>query len=137
VIIKIGNKTLAGTGSEGADDLRVNGTRVVEEQEFCRSEEPDFVDRGNRRTVVEFNVTRLFATSQLCEAFILEHDDDTPVIDDVTLGVEDSGGGMAAAKYMRKGSCQTLDHKQSGQSCTTRYRIVGGKLYTNITEAAT
>lgn len=132
MIIKIGNKVLAGNGSEGAADLRVNGNRIVEEQEFCRAEEPDFVDRGNRRTVVEFNVTRLFETTQLCETFILDHDDDTPVVDDVTLGVEDGGGGMAAAKYLRKASCQTLDFKQSGQSCVIRYRIVGGKFYTNI-----
>jgi hypothetical protein len=135
VIVRIGNKTLAGgsVASEGANDLRINGNRVIEEQEFCRGTEPDFVDRGQRRTVIEFTVLRMFATVQLCEQFILEHDIDTPVIDDVTVGVEDGSGGISLARYLRKASCQTLDHNQKGLSVTTRYRIVGGIFHNSIT----
>lgn len=132
MVIKCGNKTLAGaTFHESANELTINGTRIVEEAEFTRATEPEFYDRGNRRTVVEFNVWREFGSTQLAEKFMLEHDDDTPVVEDVSLSTE--GAGSQIVRFLRKASCQNLDIKQKGASVFVRYRIVGGVFYKSQT----
>jgi hypothetical protein len=124
VIIKAGDTTLAAGGKEGPIDLTINGTRLVEESEFPRDDEPEFYDRGNRRTVIEFGVWRMFALESLAEVFMIQHDDDVPTVADVTLTAEGAGNG--AVRYYRQASVQTVDRKQKGVSVFTRYHIVGG-----------
>src|SRR5882757_3192902 len=55
-------------------NFRMNGSRNVQEAQFFRATARSFYDRGNRKTEVTFDVTRVFADQVTAESFILMHE---------------------------------------------------------------
>lgn len=131
--IKIGSLVVAGaTLKESPADLTINGQRLIDEAEFCRAESPDFYDRGNERTIVEFNVWRLHETLEEADIFMLDHAKNIPAVADVTLQIEDADGSVVGSRFIKQASCQSVDRRQKGVSTYCRYRIVGGVIVNSL-----
>src|SRR5579863_4942654 len=59
-------------------NFRINGSRQIQEAQFFRAVAAAFYDRGNGRTEVTFETTRIFADQVTAESFILMHETQFP-----------------------------------------------------------
>lgn len=59
-------------------NLRVNGSRVIQDLLYFRANAQQEQDRLNRKTEVSFNATRVFTTPQAAEDFALQHEANMP-----------------------------------------------------------
>jgi hypothetical protein len=111
-------------------NFRINGTRAIQEAQFFRAATRSFYDRGNRKTEITFETTRLFSDQVSAESFILLHETQFPgqFLATFTAGV--SGGSATASRYLKNAVVESVASSISG--CTTRhsYRITGGVMAT-------
>jgi hypothetical protein len=112
-------------------NFRINGSRNIQEAQFFRATARQFYDRGNRKTEVTFDTTRLFADQVTAESFILMHETQFPGQFLVTFVAGVSGGSATASRYLQNAVVESLSSAISG--CTTKhsYRITGGVMTTN------
>lgn len=113
-------------------NFRVNGSRNVQEAQFFRAEAARFYDRGNQKTEVTFDTTRLFGSQVDAESFLLMHETDFPG-SGLVIFRAGSGAGQSASRYLQNAVVQIMSSSLLG--CTTRhsYRITGGIMQTTPT----
>jgi hypothetical protein len=114
-------------------NFKINGSRNIQETQFFRATARSFYDRGNRKTEISFDTTRMFADRVSAESFMLMHETQFPsqipnILVTFVAGV--SGGGSTASRYLPNAAIQSVASSLSG--CTTRhsYRISGGIMTT-------
>lgn len=110
-------------------NFRINGSRNVQEAQFFRAAERECFDRGNARTEVSFDTTRVFNTQLDAESFVLMHQTQFPAQGLVTFIAGVQGRGTAS-RYLKNAVVETVSSAVMG--CTTRhsYRIAGGTMTT-------
>src|SRR5581483_10161533 len=59
-------------------NLKINGDRVIQEEALVGAVAKVFFDRGNRKTTVTFDTTRLFNSQLDAETFLLMHETQFP-----------------------------------------------------------
>jgi|SRR5882724_971614 len=106
-------------------NFRINGSRNVQEAQFFRATARQFYDRGNRKTEVTFDVTRVFADQVTAESFILMHETTFPAQGLVTF-LAGVSGKQTASRFLKNAVVESVASSIIG--CTTRhsYRITGG-----------
>jgi hypothetical protein len=106
-------------------NLRINGARLVQEAAFLRAVARGQFDRGNRRTEIMFETTRLFKSQLEAETFLLEHETNVPG-SGLLVFVAGQKGKSTATRYLKNAVVESVSSAMTG--CTTRhsYRIVGG-----------
>jgi hypothetical protein len=111
-------------------NLRINGSRNIQEAQFFRAIARMFYDRGNRKTEVSFDTTRLFADQLSAESFLLMHETQFPGRGLVTL-IAGQPGKQTASRYLVNAVVESVQSGLSG--CTTKhsYRITGGVMQTS------
>jgi hypothetical protein len=113
-------------------NLRINGSRIVQEASFLRAVARGEFDRGNRRTEVTFDTTRLFKTQLEAETFLLEHETNIQGSGLLTF-IAGQKGKQTSTRYIKNAVVESVSSATSG--CTTRhsYRIIGGIVKINQT----
>lgn len=69
---------LAGHGPTAPANLRINGQTVAEAAEYLRAATVEVFDRGHRRTTITFSVTRIHASLETAELYLLKHETTLP-----------------------------------------------------------
>src|SRR6185312_3821840 len=77
-------------------NFRIDGSRNVQEAQFFRANAREFYDRGNRKTEVTFETTRVFGSQLEAESFILMHETQFPGQGLVTFVAGASGRATAS-----------------------------------------
>ena len=110
-------------------NLRINGDRVIQEEALFGADATAFFDRGNQRTMVTFDTTRLFDSQLDAETFLLMHETQFPGQGLVTFFSGNVGQKNYRA-YLVNAVVNSVASAISG--CTTRhsYRITGGVMST-------
>ena len=90
-----------------------------------------FYDRGNRKTEITFETTRLQASQQAAEQFVLDHETMFPGQFLVTFN--SGAGSTATRRFLKNAVVESVSSKTKG--CTTyhSYRIAGGVMSTTPT----
>lgn len=106
-------------------NFRINGSRNVQQAQFFRATARSFYDRGNRKTEVTFDVSRVFNDQVTAESFILMHETTFPAQGLVTF-LAGVSGRQTASRFLKNAVVESVSSSISG--CTTRhsYRIAGG-----------
>lgn len=128
--ISLGNFVLANSPDPiPMTNLRINGDRVIQEEALFGAAAKAFFDRGNQRTIVTFETTRLFDSQLDAETFLLLHDTQFPGQGLVTFFSGNVGQKNFSA-YLVNAVVNSVASAISG--CTTRhsYRITGGVIST-------
>lgn len=75
MIATLGTLTLARGEkfNESPDKLKINGQKLIQIEGTLRSEHAQVYDRGNARTSITFEVTRVHPTAQAAYEFMLDH----------------------------------------------------------------
>jgi hypothetical protein len=109
-------------------NFRINGSRNIQEAQFFRATARSFYDRGNRKTEVTFDATRVFTSQLAAESFILMHETQFPGQGLVTFIAGATTG--TASRYLQNAVVDSIASSLSG--CTTKhsYRITGGIMTT-------
>lgn len=98
--IKYADIWLTGSGLDpawtAAQNVRVNGQRVVQEEHFLRATALSLFPRGGRSIQLDFNVGRQFSSSLEAEQFMLTHFQDLPQQGDVEIHLQTEPGDDAA-----------------------------------------
>jgi hypothetical protein len=128
--ITLGNFALADSPDPvPMQNFRINGSRNIQEAQFFRAIARSFYDRGNRKTEVTFETSRVFNSQLDAESFILMHETQFPGQGLVTFVAGASGKGTAS-RYLKNAVVESVSSSLTG--CTTRhsYRITGGVMTT-------
>jgi hypothetical protein len=104
----------------GPQGFRKNGRRLLQEEDIFRADAAWQFDRGNRRTVVAFGVSVLFATLEEAEAFVLLHSTELP-----GQGVVTFEAGTQGATRTMTGTIVADDVSYVGASVQIQYEIHG------------
>jgi hypothetical protein len=107
-------------------NFKINGSRAIQEAQFFRATTRSFYDRGNRKTEITFDTTRLFTSQVAAETFILMHETQFPGQFNVAFMAGISGGSSTASRYLQNAIVESVASSLTG--CTTRhtYKISGG-----------
>lgn len=110
-------------------NFRINGSRNVQEAQFFRASAREFYDRGNRKTEVSFETSRVFTSQLEAESFILMHETQFPGQGLVTF-TAGAAGRATASRYLQNAVVEAVASSLNG--CATRhsYRITGGIMTT-------
>ena len=111
-------------------NFRMNGSRNIQEAQFFRATTRQFYDRGNRKTEITFDTSRVFNSQVDAESFILMHETQFPGQGLVTF-LAGVSGKQTASRYLKNAVGESVASSLSG--CTTRhsYRITGGIMSTS------
>ena len=107
-------------------NFRLNGEAVLQEVQLFRAPGLSFQDRGNRRTEISFEVSRLLGSQQAAEEFLLLHDVALQGNADVVITEADG----TTVRYLRSAVVKSQS-SQMGCTVRTSYRISGGLLTTS------
>lgn len=112
-------------------NFRVQGAREIQEAKFFRAIARSFYDRGNRKTEISFDTTRLFGSQVDAEKFLLEHETQFPGQALVAFTAGLSGSSATVTRYLKNAVVESVNSGISG--CTTKhsYRISGGVMQTS------
>ena len=113
-------------------NLKINGDRIIQEEALVGAVARVFFDRGNRKTTVTFDTTRLFNSQLDAETFLLMHETQFPGQGLVTF-FSGAIGQKNYTAYLANAVVNSVASALSG--CTTRhsYRISGGVMTTTPT----
>jgi len=125
--IKIGTFSLTGDDMrEWPDNLRINGRLLAQESQFLRAVQVRMRARGNRKTVITFDIKRLHESIQEAQTFMLLHFVDVPNSGLITLSCVSDGGGEKDI-YLANGVAEVVDYSHKGQTSFYTYQITGGQ----------
>jgi hypothetical protein len=112
-------------------NFRVNGSRNIQDVQLFRATAEEFYDRGNRKTEITFDTTRLFTSQASAEAFVLMHETQFPGQFLATFQAGASGSAQTVSRYLQNAVVQSVSSSVTG--CTTRhtYKITGGVMGTS------
>jgi len=133
MLIKVNNVELANGAvraqdqSAGPTDFRLNGRRLEQERQFTRATAVSMKDRGNLKTSISFGVTRLHASVEDAEYFVLSHYQSLPGEGDVVFTARSASGGVARLKLVNA-TIAITDHHYKGCRTWHSYQISGGAM---------
>jgi hypothetical protein len=118
-------------------NFKINGTRLIQEAAFFRSNAKSFYDRGNRKTEITFDTTRSFPDQNTAETFVFMHETQFPSQTQnpgqflVTLTAGPAGAGATTNRYLKNATLETVTSSLMG--CTTKhsYKLTGGAMATS------
>lgn len=120
---------LADHGPESPSGLSISTAGAVQVVEFVRAENAQAIDRGNRRTVVGFQVAREHRSALEAQQFLADHI--LKMVWDGHLILEALGGvGQRSERYLTEAVVETAEGSHIGASTFHRYQIVGSTLRT-------
>ena len=129
--IKIGTVTVLehlATTPWSVQGFRIGAQRAQEIVGHLRAEGVKVKERKNRRTSIEFSVTRTFSTIEEAEVHILEHDLDVPEVGTVRIMAVGNSGNRIF-RYLKDAGVMVVDTGfVKGKTIRTSYRITGGKM---------
>lgn len=110
--------------------LTFDGSRAVQVDEFVRGDYPQFRDRGNKATTISFSVTRMHNSYGEAEIFCLEHENELPIVDDLSItGVKSNGGTIR--RIAKKAALQNVrSQHRAGVTTVHSYQFLVGELVT-------
>ena len=124
-----GTITLADDNDLARSNLRINGQRLVDEVHGFRADWVQLFDRGNRKTVISFDVKRVFESSFDAIVTALDHNTKVPIIGLIELTI--SEGGQLARRWLQNASIMAVDiPRQRGAALWFTYQITGGEVLT-------
>jgi hypothetical protein len=106
-------------------NLRINGEHVIQEEAVYGAAAKVFFDRGNQRTVVTFETTRLFGTPLEAETFLLQHAGMFPYQGLVTF-YSGIAGQKTYTSYLINAVVAQAASGISGLTTRHSYRTAGG-----------
>ena len=131
MLVSIGTYPLCdGTrsGGVGVTRLRFRVQGKIQIAEIFRAEEVSTFDRGNRETMVTFQVTQTFATLEEADFFVLTQEDNIPSTGVVTFTAT-KRNGQKVVRYLAGGKVQSHELvEQIGVTTRYQYTIVGGEI---------
>lgn len=113
--------TLSPGGYSSPSGFTIQTARNVQTRQFLRGKNAKMADRGNRRTTINFSVTRLFDTIPAAESYILLHETTIPGSGTVVFQAVDG-----KKFYLKDAAVQTTESKQTGRTTMHSYSIMGG-----------
>lgn len=117
------------SGPVGVRDFKIVNDRLIEPAQFLRAEAGKFYDRKNRTTTVTFSVTRLHATLQDAELFLLTHESAMPRAGLVTFTAR-SDADEELSRYLADALVSVAEATYTGVASRHFYKITGGLLLT-------
>jgi hypothetical protein len=112
----------------GVTRLRFKVERKVQVVEAFRAWEISTFDRGNRKSVCTFEVSRTFATQEAADVFVLTLEDSLPSSGIVTFTAF-LPNGQKVARYLAGGKVESHELvEQIGVTTRHRYTITGGMI---------
>jgi hypothetical protein len=123
--ILIGDVVLAGgiEAQESPYDVTIRNEREVQIVGVLRGDSARSYDRGNRRTILSFKVTRRHNSTEDAQKFILMHAAHLGNLATSVTAIEEPSGDEYALPNATVVSVQSFS---SGSTSTHEYRIVGG-----------
>lgn len=111
----------------GPHNLSVNDAVVSDPAEFLRATAAKVFLRNNRRTVITFQVTRLFSTIREAQSWILQHL--SACVRDDTLYLDaESSTGSALRLTLSDSVLDQISQTMRGTTLFITYRITGGAI---------
>lgn len=107
---------LTADGLELVSSLRIDGRQVNQEAQLLRTPTVSLFSRGNRSTLIEFSVARIFGTLAEAEAFVHSHFDDLAEQGDLVFTLSGDGTKTYADAVIE--ACTPV---QTGLSVTVTY----------------
>jgi hypothetical protein len=112
---------LAAGGIESPADLKINGQRNTQPFFGLRAVAAKYIDRLNARNTISFKITRLHASIDAAQTYMLLHQSTVP-------------GGGTVSFYSESGSkftmtdsvLQVVDQNHLGKTTFHNYSLVGG-----------
>lgn len=111
-------------GNTNLMDYAVNGEQVFQEAQFFRATERAFYDRGNQKTIVTFQVSRVWPDRLTAESYVYFYNTLFPRIGLVSF--DSIVGSAGKSSYLIIAAIHPANSKLMG--CTThhQHRIEGG-----------
>jgi hypothetical protein len=116
------------SGGVGTTRLRFRVNRKIQAQEIFRADQIVTFDRGNRKTIATFEITRTFATQDEADVFVLEHEETVPSSGLVAFTAFQPNG-QKVVRYLAGGKVDSHELvEQIGVTTRHQYTIVGGTI---------
>jgi hypothetical protein len=131
MLVSIGTFALCNgtrSGGIGITRLRFRVRRKLQVAEWFRAQEVETFDRGNRETMVTFEISRTFATQEAADVYVLQHEETVPSAGVVTFTAFQPNG-QKVVRYLADGKVQTHELvEQIGVTTRHQYAIIGGTI---------
>ena len=129
MIIKLDDEVIAGSGSEGHSNLRINGRQIVHEPDFLRAASIDVFNRDNQRTTLTFQTSKLFDDQAEAEVWMLER---YPTMLSLCglLILTAKSETKEIDRWCEKAAVVSLGTSEMGVSITLFWEIHAGKILT-------
>ena len=108
-------------------NLRINGSRQIQQARFFRAASIQCYDRGNHRTEITFDTTRSFPDQVSAEKFLLDHESTFPGRGLVSF-VAGRPGTPTATRYLPNAAVDSVHSSLRGCTTVHSYKITGGLL---------
>lgn len=116
------------SGGVGVTRLRFRVSRKIQVAQIFRGDEVETFDRGNRETIVTFEISRTFSTQEAADVYVLQHEDTVPSTGLVTFTAFQPNG-QKVVRYLAEGVVQTHELlEQIGVTTRHHYTIIGGTI---------
>jgi hypothetical protein len=116
------------SGGVGVTRLRFRVSRKIQVAQIFRGDEVETFDRGNRETIVTFEISRTFSTQEVADVYVLQHEDTVPSTGLVTFTAFQPNG-QKVVRYLAEGVVQTHELlEQIGVTTRHHYTIIGGTI---------
>ena len=122
---------LAGEWTEGTSDLTREVSTQVQESEFLRGTEPEWIERGNFKNVFRWKTQRTFESIVKAEMFYIEHCDNEGTQEQTELvGVAEfiSSDGKAIQRRYARGKINASFGTPIGVHIETFYTLECGRM---------
>lgn len=110
----------------GLTNLRFRVDREIQIAQVFRAPAIETFERGNRRTIATFEISRTFPTLGAADSFILTHEETIPASALVTF-IAVLTNGQRVLRYLPNGNTKSVDLvAQIGLTTRHQYTIIGG-----------
>lgn len=131
--VTFGTTVLAPGGTQGADNVRVDGQQIIQEAQFFRGNSAAFYPRGNLATTFQFTTHWIFNTTSAAEIFVLTHTANLPMTnsDRSTVTCQCGAGSATTPVYMANAVLESARiMRYEGISVDVEYTIKGANFQT-------
>lgn len=125
--IWLGTVQIASGDREGPSGFTLDQDRLVQAVDYIGEDYGANLARRQRRHTIQFTVSRLHATEEEAEAFVLEHADTVP--DSGTLTIETTNGRVS--RWIADVACARVSCVEwVGLHTRWAYTLIGGRVLT-------
>jgi hypothetical protein len=129
MLVSIGGYTLCDGTREGGvstTGMKFKVKRLIQVAPCFRAEQVETFDRGNRETMLSFDVFYTFDTIADAEAFVLLLEENLPSAGLVTL-ISSKPNGQTVVRYLADGKVDSHELiEQIGSTIHYHYELIGG-----------